>query len=253
MATVANGAVSVSYRPLTTMDELHVLLLAAVTVETTDLPLLEQVFSLPANVIAKELAILEAYGLVQKVEGKWLATSRGRQISAVWTTFDRRKSTEVGAIGRQWLLGPGESTVDEMIRDKNEIDALARGFGVAEAGSAENFLRDRRRAAERFDWFVLGWPSHQRRLAEGCLQRGTGSFRLQKRRPARRARRPDEADNTTRSEPSTNSEAEAGRGGGNREIAVQVAVRVVAHFAVTVVSSSAKLFTGKGPREGRAA
>lgn len=157
MPTVTNGTVCVSYRPLTTMDELHVLLLAAVAVQNTDLAPLEQVFSLPANVIAKELADLEAYGLAEKVNGTWTATSRGRRITAVWTSFNRRAANEVAATGRQWLLGPGEFTVDEMIRDKSEINDLARGFGITDAESAVKHLEDRRRAAERFESFLVDW------------------------------------------------------------------------------------------------
>lgn len=158
MVTAVDGVISVSYRPLTTMDELHVLLLAAVSVQTTDLPQLEQVFSLPGNVVAKELAVLEAYGLARMACGKWAATSRGKQITAVWTTFHNGGEAEVRTTGRQWLLGPGEFAVDEMVRDKDEIEALARSFGVADAGSAVKYLEDRRCAAERFEAFVLGWP-----------------------------------------------------------------------------------------------
>jgi hypothetical protein len=158
MATVANGVVSVSYRPLTTMDELHILLLAAVAVQTSERPPLEQVFSLPRNVIAKELAVLEGYGLAQKGDGKWAATARGRQVTAVWTSFNNRGTTEVAATGRQWLLGPGEFSVDEMIRDWPEINDAGRGFGIAEAGSAVKYLEDRRKAAERFESFVVDWP-----------------------------------------------------------------------------------------------
>lgn len=157
MPTVANGTVCVSYRPLTTMDELHILLLAAVAVQNTDLAPLEQVFSLPANVITKELAVLEAYGLAEKVNGTWAATTRGRRITAVWITFKRRGAKEVAATGRQWLLGPGEFTVDEMIRDKGEINDLARGFGITDAESAVKYLEDRRRAAERFESSLVDW------------------------------------------------------------------------------------------------
>lgn len=157
MPSVANGTVCVSYRPLTTMDELHVLLLAAVAMQNTDLVPLEQVFSLPANVIAKEMAVLEVYGLTEKVNGTWAATSRGRRITAVWTSFNKCGATEVAATGRQWLLGPGEFTVDEMIRDKSEINDLARGFGITDAESAVKYLEDRRRAAERFDSFLVDW------------------------------------------------------------------------------------------------
>lgn len=157
MPIVANGAVCVSYRPLTTMDDLHVLLLTAVAMENTDLVPLEQMFSLPANVIAKELAVLEAYGLAEKVNGTWTATSRGRRITAVWTSFNRRGATEVAATGQQWLLGSGEFTVDEMIRDRSEINDLARGFGITDTVSAVKYLEDRRRAAERFESFLVDW------------------------------------------------------------------------------------------------
>ena len=120
MATAAEGVVSVSYRPLATMDELHVLLLAAVSVQTNDACSLEQLFSLPSNVVVKELAILEAYGLAQKVGDKWMATSRGQRLDRVehFSTTVAKPMYETS--GRQWLLGPGEFSVDEMIRDKEK-------------------------------------------------------------------------------------------------------------------------------------
>jgi hypothetical protein len=159
MASAVEGIVFVSYRPLATMDELHLLLLAAVSVQTNDVSLLEQVFSLPSNVLVKELAILEAYGLAQKACDKWTATARGQRLTTVWNSFQNRGEAEVRTSGRQWLLGPGEFAVDEMIRDKNESEALACGFRVADAGSAVKFLDERRGAAEGFEAFVLEWPS----------------------------------------------------------------------------------------------
>jgi hypothetical protein len=141
-----------------TMDELHVLLLATVSEQNTNLVLLEQVFSLPANVIAKELAVLQAYGLAEMVDGVWTATSRGRRITGIWTLFKRREAIEIPATERQWLLGPGEFTVDEMIRDQNEVDALARSFGISGGASAVKFLNNRREAADAFESFLINWP-----------------------------------------------------------------------------------------------
>lgn len=158
MAAAAEGVISVSYRPLTTMDELHVLLLAAVSVQTADLPFLEQVFSLPSNVVATELAVLEAYGLTEKADGKWMATRRGQQIAAVRAALQNRGEAEVRATARQWRLGPGEFAVDEMIRDKKEIDALARDYGITDERWAETFLGQRRQVAESFETFVIEWP-----------------------------------------------------------------------------------------------
>jgi hypothetical protein len=103
-------------------------------------------------------AVLEVYGLAEKVNGTWAATSRGQRITAVWTSFNRRGATEVATTARQWLLGPGEFTVDEMIRDRSEINDLARGFGITDAGSAMKYLEDRRRAADRFESFLVDWP-----------------------------------------------------------------------------------------------
>ncbi|MFO0819268.1 MAG: hypothetical protein U1A77_15075 [Pirellulales bacterium] len=159
MATAVEGIVSVSYRPLATMDELHILLLAAVWAQTNDLSLLELVFSLPTNVVVKELAVLEEYGLVKKVDARWSATRRGLRLAGVWNAFHKQVEIEVQSSGRQWLLGPGEFAVDEMIRDKDEIEALARSYGTADAGSAVKFLEERRRAAEEFEAFVVAWPS----------------------------------------------------------------------------------------------
>ena len=161
MATADEGVVSVSYRPLATMDELHILLLAAVSVQPADVAPLEQLFSLPGNVITKELAVLQAYGLALKVEEKWLATKRGQRLASVWNTFQQRGEADVLASGRQWLLGPGEFPVDEMIRDKREVETLARNFGVADTGSAVKFLEERRGAAERFETFVREWPPRE--------------------------------------------------------------------------------------------
>ncbi len=168
MATAVEGIISVSYRPLATMDELHILLLAAVSVQTNDLSLLEQVFSLPRNVVVKELAVLEAYGLAQKVGVHWSATRRGLQLAAVWNTFHKQVEIDVQTSGRQWLLGPGEFVVNEMIRDKDEIEALAHSYGTADSGSAVKFLEERRRAAEEFEAFVAAWPS----LAQSDTEHG---------------------------------------------------------------------------------
>lgn len=159
MATAAEGIISVLYRPLYTMDELHVLLLAAVSVQTTELFLLEKIFSLPGNVVIKELASLEVYGLVQKMGNKWKATSRGQRLYSVWNAFLNRNEAELRTSERQWLLGPGKFAVDEMCRDKGEIEEVARNSGVADAGSATKFLDERRMAAKEFDTFLLAWSS----------------------------------------------------------------------------------------------
>jgi hypothetical protein len=159
MATDLEGIISVSYRPLATMDELHILLLSAVSVQTIDVALLEQIFSLPSNVVLKELAVLESYGLAEKVGVHWSATSRGMQLAGIWNTFHKQVEIDVQASGREWLLGPGEFAVDEMIRDMDEIEALARSYGIADAGSAMKFLEKRRRVAEEFEAFVAAWAS----------------------------------------------------------------------------------------------
>ena len=161
MTTADEGVSSVSYRPLATMDELHILLLAAVSVQTVDVTLLGQVFSLPSNVITKELAVLQTYGLALKVGENWTATKRGQRLVSVWNTFQQRDEADVRASGRQWLLGPGEFSVDEMIRDKGEFEALARNFGVADTGSAMKFLEERRGAAESLETFVREWPPRE--------------------------------------------------------------------------------------------
>jgi hypothetical protein len=159
MATAAEGIISVLYRPLDTMDKLHVLLLAAVSVQTTELFLLEKIFSLPGNVVIKELASLEIYGLVQKMGNKWKATSRGQRLYSVWNAFQNRSEAEVRTSERQWLLGPGKFAVEEMCRDKGEIEEAARNLGVADVGSAAKFLEERRMAAKEFDTFLVAWSS----------------------------------------------------------------------------------------------
>ena len=161
MAPTAEGIITVSYRPLATMDKLHILLLAAVSVQTVDVTLLGQVFSLPSNVITKELAVLQTYGLALKVGENWTATERGQRLVTVWNTFQQRDEADMRASGRKWLLGPGEFSVDEMIRDKDEIEALARGFGVADSSSAVKYLDERRRAAERLETFIREWPPRE--------------------------------------------------------------------------------------------
>jgi hypothetical protein len=157
MAIAVDGVVTISFRPLATMDELHILLLAAVSVQANEVSLLEQVFSLPSSVVVKELAVLEAYGLAQNVCDRWTATSRGLQLATVWNTFQKQVEISVQTSGLQWLLGPGEFYVDEMIRDMDEIESQARDLGVASAASALNFLDERRGTAERFESFVREW------------------------------------------------------------------------------------------------
>ena len=159
MATAVDGVITLSFRPLATMDELHILLLAAVSVQTSDVSFLEQVFSLPSNVVVKELVVLEAYGLTQKVGDQWTATGRGQKIADVWNMFQKRAEIDVQTGGLQWLLGPGEFAVNEMIRDRDEIEALARDFEIADAASSVKFLGERRRASEKFESFVREGPS----------------------------------------------------------------------------------------------
>lgn len=159
MAPVAEGVVSVSYRPLATIDELHVILLAAVSEQTNDLSLLETVFSLPRNVVVKELTVLEAYGLAQRVGDNWTATLRGQRLIAIRTMFQNRGEVDLPANGRQWLLGPGEFCADEMSRDKADIETQARLLGIGDLASALKFMDERRRSTEGFEAFVQRWPS----------------------------------------------------------------------------------------------
>jgi hypothetical protein len=158
MATAADGAITLSYRPLTTMDELHILLLAAVSVRTVTVSVLEQVFSLPSSVVSKELTVLESYGLTRKARDQWSATDRGQQVASVWNLFQSQVEICLPTSGTQWLLGPGEFVIDEMIRDKEEIDALARGYGIADSASSLKFLDERRDAYEKFESFIREWP-----------------------------------------------------------------------------------------------
>ena len=44
----------------------------------------------------------------------------------------------------------------------DEVEALARGVGIADSGSALKFLKERRRIAERFEKFLHGWPPRTR-------------------------------------------------------------------------------------------
>ena len=46
-----------------------------------------------------------------------------------------------------------------MIGDMDEINALARSFGISDADSAAKFLNDRRKPAEGFETLVLNWPN----------------------------------------------------------------------------------------------
>ena len=159
MTTAADSVVLVSYRPLATMDELHLLLLAAVSGQGAGVSLLEKVFSLPEKVVVRELGVLEQYGLAQKSDNTWMATSRGGRLIAVWNSLQCQTEVKVQANAGSWLLGPGEFAPDQMIRDQDEIEALARHLGVADAGLAVSFLNERRRVADRFESFVLEWSS----------------------------------------------------------------------------------------------
>ena len=69
------------------MDELHILLLAALSAQANDSSLLGQVFSLPNNVVVKELAALKTYGLAQEADDAWLLQVGGQQLTAVWNAL----------------------------------------------------------------------------------------------------------------------------------------------------------------------
>lgn len=153
-----DGVINVSYRPLATLDGLHAPLLAASATQPSDVVLLERIFSLPANVVAKEMDILGSYGLVRMNGLAWKATSRGLRLVKVWDAFEGRCEIDVKAIGREWLLGPGEYALDELIRDVEEVEALARKLGVGDAASALGFLNERRKAAENLEAFLTSLP-----------------------------------------------------------------------------------------------
>lgn len=159
MAAAVEGMIAITYRPLATMDELHVLLLASISVQASGVPLLEKVFSLPGNVVVRELAVLEAYGLAERSADWWVATTRGQRLTAVWRSFQNQGKAEVRAHGRDWLLGPGEFAVEEMTRDMEEIEYLARQYGIANGRAAEKFLHERRQTAEAFEAYVREWSS----------------------------------------------------------------------------------------------
>ncbi len=151
--------VRVSYRPLATLDELHVLLLEAVAVSAAEQHALAVLFSLPCGVVVRELSALEAYGLAWRSEDIWTATNRGFELIAVRAAFQGRADVEVRTTDREWLLGPGEFARDETVRDVAGIVARARSRGIADERAALAFLKERSLAAERFEAFVLDWSS----------------------------------------------------------------------------------------------
>lgn len=169
MPRAADGVVTVSYRPLATMDELHILLLAAVASQVTDTASLEPVFSLPATVITKELNALDAYGLARRVEGSWMATDRGQHIAEVWEAFNRRTFLEIPSTTHSWRLGPGDFSIAEMIRDAAEINRIADGYNVSDADAAIKFLDDRRNAADTFAALVRNWQSARTDIKHGAF------------------------------------------------------------------------------------
>lgn len=159
MATFDEGIVTVTHRPIMTMDPLHVLLLASVIGQRSETPFIAQVFSLPSEVVEKELIFLETYGLTRKSGDCWSATDQGEKLISIWSYLQYRGETVLQTNCRKWLLGPGEFVADEMIRDRDEIETVARRFGLNRTDAAVRFLEDRRDVASRFDELVLAWPS----------------------------------------------------------------------------------------------
>lgn len=158
MPAAAEGVVAIDYRPLATMDELQLLLLVAVAAGPGNEPQLAGIFSLPESVIAEELGRLAAYGLATKHRRSWRPTDRGERVTAVWNALACSSTHEIVTDDRQWRLGPGEFTVEEIVRDRAEIDAYAKDFAIPGADAAAEFLAERRRRAAKFESFVAQWP-----------------------------------------------------------------------------------------------
>ena len=114
------------------MDELHVLLIGAIIANGVKLRLLEKIFSLPGDVIEKELMELARYGFVEHSSHEWGLTHRGKTLAKVWKAFGNKESVVCQSDSRRWRLGTGTFSADEALRDYAELEFLMSQFGIAE-------------------------------------------------------------------------------------------------------------------------
>jgi hypothetical protein len=90
-----NGTVKIRYRPIETMDRLHVLLAGAATLEDSSFDSISTLFSLPVRIIKKECAVLEIYGIGRMSDGCFRLTDRGADVLSTWHLMGKNDSLDI--------------------------------------------------------------------------------------------------------------------------------------------------------------
>lgn len=153
-----NGTVTIRYRPLETMDRLHVLLAESATLENSSVDYMESLFSLPSSVIRKECAILEGYGIGQTSDGYFRLTDRGVEVLTTWNLLGKTDSVEIETSAKEWSLGPGSFRVPGTIRDFRGCKQLAKQHGVTTKADAKKFIGKRQAAEIELEIFLEKAP-----------------------------------------------------------------------------------------------
>ena len=147
------GKIVVRYRPLHSMDRLH-LYVANAALEGVSVEQMSELFSLPVRVIRKELETLEAFGFGQVAGSSFELSKRAREVLSVWRLMDRSDHMEVETSSQQWVLGPGEFSAPENSHCFQSCSIKAKQLGIASAKTAGDQVRHLRRCrAELSEFF----------------------------------------------------------------------------------------------------
>lgn len=125
------------------MDQLHLLLADAATLEDTSLESMGKLFSLPSKVIKKEYAALESYGLGQLSEGNFSLSQRGNEVLTAWKQMNKTGCLEVATSAKLWLLGSGSFSVPENVHSFESCQELARQNRIGSTEVAVGIVRQR--------------------------------------------------------------------------------------------------------------
>jgi hypothetical protein len=135
-----NGTVTIRYRPIETMDRLHVLLTGAATLEDSSFDTMATLFSMPSRIIKKECAVLEGYGIGRISDECFRLTDRGAVVLSTWNYMGKTDSLNVETSAEAWMLGPGNFCVPGTIRGFQGCTQQAEKQGINTLVEATAFI-----------------------------------------------------------------------------------------------------------------
>ena len=154
-----NGTVKIRYRPIETMDRLHVLLAGSATLEDSSFESISTLFSLPTRIIKKECTVLETYGIGRMSDGCFRLTDRGADVLSTWHLMGQNDSLDIETSAKAWTLGPGSFEVPGTIRDFQGCKHYARQYEISDAVEAGKFIRRRHELEIELEAFLACAPA----------------------------------------------------------------------------------------------